>query len=94
MDSSLQDPADDRFTFAVNVFGLLDTTRAFLPLLRATGGGARIVNVGSVAGVVSCAGSASYSASKFAVEGASGKLYLSAIADTAGQRLAHVTVYI
>lgn len=65
----LQRPEDDRFTFAVNVFGLLDTTRAFLPLLRATGLGARIVNMGSLSGVAAGPGSATYSASKFAVEG-------------------------
>ena len=66
----LQNPQDDRWTFNVNVFGLLDVTRAFLPLLRAApGGGARVVNVGSVSGVVAAPGSATYSASKFAVEG-------------------------
>ena len=70
----LQSPEADRFTFAVNVFGLLDTTRAFLPLLRDTGDGARLINVGSLAGVVSSAGSATYSASKFAVEGANDAL--------------------
>ena len=71
----LQSPRrDERFTFAVNVFGLLDTTRAFLPLLRDTGDGARLINVGSLAGVVSSAGSATYSASKFAVEGANDAL--------------------
>jgi NAD(P)-dependent dehydrogenase (short-subunit alcohol dehydrogenase family) len=70
----LQTSASDRFTFDVNVFGLLDTTRAFIPLLRATGDGARLINVGSLAGVVSSPGSATYSASKFAVEGASDAL--------------------
>ncbi len=65
----LQTSAADRFTYDVNVFGLLDVTRAFLPLLRQTGNGARIVNVGSLAGVVAAAGSATYSSAKFAVEG-------------------------
>jgi len=65
----LQESAADRFNFDVNVFGLLDVTRAFLPALRKTGSGARIVNVGSLAGVVASAGSATYSATKFAVEG-------------------------
>ena len=72
----LQDPKNDRFTFDVNVFGLLDTTRAFLPLLRKTGKGARIVNMGSLAGVCSAPGSATYSASKFAVEGVTDALRL------------------
>mmetsp|Transcript_36175 Transcript_36175/g.94824 ORF Transcript_36175/g.94824 Transcript_36175/m.94824 type:complete len:322 (+) Transcript_36175:78-1043(+) len=63
-------PADaNRFNFEVNVFGLFDVTRAFLPMLRATGRGARIVNVGSMAGLLAAPGSASYSGSKFAVEG-------------------------
>ena len=70
----LQKPAADRFSFDVNVYGLLDTTRAFIPLLRATGDGARLINVGSLAGVVSSPGSATYSASKFAVEGANDAL--------------------
>ena len=65
----LQTSKADRYNFGVNVFGLLDTTRAFLPLLRRTGAGARIVNTGSLAGVGAAGGSASYSASKFAVEG-------------------------
>lgn len=69
MPVELQDPANDRWTFDVNVFGLLDTTRAFLPQLRATGEGARIINVGSLAGVLGAPGSATYAGSKFAVEG-------------------------
>lgn len=35
----LQPSANDRFTFDVNVFGVFDVTRAFLPLLRKTGPG-------------------------------------------------------
>jgi NAD(P)-dependent dehydrogenase (short-subunit alcohol dehydrogenase family) len=65
----LQSSEADRLTYAVNVFGVLDVTRAFLPLLRRTGDGARVVIVGSLAGVTALAGSASYSSSKFAVEG-------------------------
>jgi NAD(P)-dependent dehydrogenase (short-subunit alcohol dehydrogenase family) len=65
----LQSSAADRFTFDVNVFGVLDVTRAFLPALRQAGNGARIVNVGSLSGLVAGAGSATYSASKHAVEG-------------------------
>jgi NAD(P)-dependent dehydrogenase (short-subunit alcohol dehydrogenase family) len=65
----LQSSASDRYTFDVNVFGLIDVTRAFLPLLRRTGPGARIVNIGSLNGVLGAPGSATYVASKFAVEG-------------------------
>jgi len=74
MPVELQDPANDRWTFDVNVFGLLDTTRAFIPLLRETGEGARIVNMGSLAGVLGAPGSATYAGSKFAVEGISDSL--------------------
>lgn len=42
-----------RSIYEVNVFGLLSVTRAFLPLLRAHGPGARIVNIGSAAGLYS-----------------------------------------
>ena len=59
----------DHFTFDVNVFGTLNVIRAFIPALRQTGDGARIVNVGSLAGVIASPGSATYSASKFAIEG-------------------------
>lgn len=39
-------------TYNVNVFGVIRTTQAFLPLLRAAKGGARIVNVSSGLGSV------------------------------------------
>jgi len=65
----LQTSEADRLTFEVNVLGLLAVTRAFLPALRETGNGARIVNVGSLAGVIASPGSATYGGSKFAVEG-------------------------
>ena len=65
----LQKSKDERFTFNVNVFGMLDVTRAFLPLLRKAGAGARVVTVGSVSGVIAAPGSSTYSASKFAIEG-------------------------
>jgi len=38
--------------FRTNVFGLLQVTRAFVPLLAAAGPGARLVNVGSMAGLL------------------------------------------
>jgi NAD(P)-dependent dehydrogenase (short-subunit alcohol dehydrogenase family) len=52
--------------FAVNVFGLLAVTQAFLPLLRQ--GKGRIVNIGSLAGKVAFPLWGPYAASKFAVE--------------------------
>lgn len=57
---------DVRWIYEVNVFGLHATTQAFLPLLRQSQG--RIVNIGSLAGLVSVAGSSVYSGTKAAVE--------------------------
>lgn len=55
-----------RYQFDVNVFGLVETTQAFLPLLRQATG--RVVMMGSVSGRVSTALMAPYAASKYAVE--------------------------
>ncbi|MBN3725573.1 oxidoreductase [Burkholderia sp. Ac-20379] len=63
-------PDEYRPMFEVNVFGLIEVTRAALPALRRRPGG-RIVNLSSTAGIVGSAGSGYYSASKFAVEGLS-----------------------
>jgi NAD(P)-dependent dehydrogenase (short-subunit alcohol dehydrogenase family) len=51
----------------VNIFGLAEVTRIFLPLLKLTKG--RIVNTASVAGRVGFPGSAAYVVSKYGVEG-------------------------
>eukprot|EP00927_Polykrikos_kofoidii_P066052 TRINITY_DN61714_c0_g1_i1.p1 TRINITY_DN61714_c0_g1~~TRINITY_DN61714_c0_g1_i1.p1 ORF type:complete len:330 (-),score=74.12 TRINITY_DN61714_c0_g1_i1:102-1091(-) len=59
---------DVRENFEVNYFGVVATTQKFLPLLRATGNGARLLQVSSVAGIVSSPGGNPYSATKFAVE--------------------------
>ena len=59
--------ADVRKQFDVNVFGLLDVTRAVLPMMRANGSG-HILMLSSVAGQVARAGTGFYAASKFAVE--------------------------
>ncbi len=50
----------------VNVIGLLAVTQAFAPLLRKARG--RIVNIGSLAGIIAMPGASSYAASKFAVQ--------------------------
>ena len=67
-------PDEYRPMFETNVFGLIETTRAALPALRAraekTGAG-RIVNFSSGAGIAGGAGSGLYCATKFAVEGVS-----------------------
>ena len=64
------EPEEYRPLFEVNVFGLIETTRAALPLLRRRDGG-RVVNLSSGAGIAGSAGSGYYNASKFAVEGLS-----------------------
>jgi NAD(P)-dependent dehydrogenase (short-subunit alcohol dehydrogenase family) len=58
----------------VNVIGLLAVTQAFLPLLRK--GQGRIVNIGSLAGIVAMPGGSSYAASKFAVQAITDSLRL------------------
>jgi NAD(P)-dependent dehydrogenase (short-subunit alcohol dehydrogenase family) len=63
-------PGEYRPLFDTNVFGLIDMTRAALPLLRRKGGG-RIVNFSSVGGITGRQGFGLYNATKFAVEGLS-----------------------
>ena len=66
-------PMDEiRFVFEVNYFGLLNVTRAFLPLLGAQDDHpfvpGRIINIGSVAGAMTAPFMAAYSSSKHALE--------------------------
>ncbi|NKK73989.1 SDR family NAD(P)-dependent oxidoreductase [Rhizobium leguminosarum bv. viciae] len=62
-------PEEYRPMFEVNVFGLIETTRAALPVLRRSGG--TIVNMSSGAGIAGGGGGGYYNAAKFAVEGIS-----------------------
>ncbi|MBL8796917.1 MAG: SDR family oxidoreductase [Planctomycetia bacterium] len=57
-----------RKIFEVNFFGLTETTRVFLPLLK-QGKSPAICNISSIAGKRGIPGRSDYSASKFAVEG-------------------------
>lgn len=59
--------AEARAIFDVNVFGLLATTRAVLPHIRAQRSGL-VVNLSSVGGFVAWPGWGVYAATKFAVE--------------------------
>lgn len=61
-------PEDDEWVFDVNFGGVLNGTRAFLPLLQRQGSGA-IVNTSSVFGLVGFPHQSAYCASKFAVRG-------------------------
>jgi NAD(P)-dependent dehydrogenase (short-subunit alcohol dehydrogenase family) len=63
-----------RAVFDVNVFGVVAVTQAFLPLLRRARG--RIVNIGSVGGMISLPFGASLCASKHAIEAISDSLRL------------------
>ena len=54
--------------FATNVFGLMNVTRAVLPVMRRQTTG-HIINLSSIGGFVGFAGASVYCASKFAVEG-------------------------
>ena len=62
-------PEEYRPMFEVNVFGLIETTRAALPFLRRSGG--TIVHMSSGAGIAGSGGGGYYNAAKFAVEGIS-----------------------
>jgi NADP-dependent 3-hydroxy acid dehydrogenase YdfG len=62
--------AEAQSLFDVNVFGLINVTRAVLPTMRAAGNG-KIVHIGSRAGFEGEPGVSMYSATKFAVAGIS-----------------------
>eukprot|EP00931_Biecheleriopsis_adriatica_P068994 TRINITY_DN42881_c0_g1_i1.p1 TRINITY_DN42881_c0_g1~~TRINITY_DN42881_c0_g1_i1.p1 ORF type:complete len:319 (-),score=42.69 TRINITY_DN42881_c0_g1_i1:33-989(-) len=66
--------SDIRFTFDVNLFGVVSLTQKLIPLLRESQG--RIVNIGSVSGIVTIPFSGVYSASKYALEAVSDALRL------------------
>ena len=56
----------------VNYFGAVALTKAFLPLLRASKG--RVINISSLAGIISTGSRSIYCGSKFALEGFSDSL--------------------
>jgi len=62
--------AEARSLFDLNVFGLINMTRAVLPVMRRQGSG-KIVHIGSRSGFEGEPGVSVYSASKFAVAGIS-----------------------
>ena len=62
-----------RALFETNVFGLIDMTKAVLPVMRAQRSGL-IVNISSIGGLTSQAATGYYHGTKFAVEGISESL--------------------
>jgi NAD(P)-dependent dehydrogenase (short-subunit alcohol dehydrogenase family) len=65
--------SDVRRQFDTNVFGVMNVTRAVLPLMRRQRAG-HVFNLSSMAGVLGFAGASVYCATKFAVEGFSESL--------------------
>jgi short-subunit dehydrogenase len=59
---------DFEWLFAINFWGVVRMTRAFLPLLRRSEEG-HIVNISSLYGLIAPPGQTAYAASKFAVRG-------------------------
>jgi NAD(P)-dependent dehydrogenase (short-subunit alcohol dehydrogenase family) len=60
--------ADVRRMYDTNVFGLLNVTRAILPVMRSQRAG-HVINMSSIGGYRSSAGFGAYCSTKFAVEG-------------------------
>ncbi len=60
--------------FQTNVFGVIQLTKAFLPMFRERRSGA-IINLSSIGGLIGSPGWGYYNATKFALEGLSGALY-------------------
>lgn len=81
------DESSLRAMFELNFFAVLSVTRAVLPGMRARGSG-WIVNVSSVAGLVSAVGFGYYSATKFAIEAVTDALR----DEVAGQGISVLTV--
>ena len=66
--------AQFRAQMEVNFFGILNVTRAALPLMRKTPGNKKIVMLSSIAGLTGTPSVGAYNASKWAVEGFSESL--------------------
>ena len=67
--AALEQSSDEsvRAMFDTNVFGVFNTTRAVMPMLRKRGGA--VINVTSMAGMIGIPLETSYCASKWAIEG-------------------------
>lgn len=65
---------DEELQMATNYFGPMELIRLVLPMMREVGRG-KIINISSVSGMLAMPTMASYSASKYALEGASEALW-------------------
>ncbi len=81
-------PSDFEWLFAINFWGVVNMTRAFLPLLKAREE-ARLVNLSSLFGLIAPPGQAAYASSKFAVRGFTEALRHELKATTVGVTLVH-----
>ncbi len=80
--------ADFHWLFDINFWGVVNMTRAFLPVLQQSDA-ARIVNISSLFGLISPPGQTAYSASKFAVRGFSNALRYELEGSTVGLTVVH-----
>lgn len=70
VNGAIEEVAEDEFEpmFQTNLYGLIRTTRAFLPHFRERHSG-HIINLSSIGGLIGSAGWGYYNTTKFAVEG-------------------------
>jgi NAD(P)-dependent dehydrogenase (short-subunit alcohol dehydrogenase family) len=70
VNGAIEEVSEDEFEpmFQTNVYGVIRTTRAFLPHFRQRRSG-HIINFSSIGGLIGAAGWGYYNATKFAVEG-------------------------
>lgn len=62
-------PEDFRWLMDINFYGVVNMTRAFLPLMKTSLQQAQIVNISSIFGLIAPPGQTAYSSAKFAVRG-------------------------
>lgn len=88
--SSVRDMSDEDLTWImdINFWGVVHSSRAFLPHLEASGG--HLVNVSSVFGFIGVPTQSAYNASKFAVRGFTEALRQEVLADGAKMRVSVV----
>jgi NAD(P)-dependent dehydrogenase (short-subunit alcohol dehydrogenase family) len=76
---------DWQWVLGVNLWGVINGIRSFVPIMLKQGEEAHIVNTASVAGLIAGAGDTTYTASKFAVVGLSEMLHHELLAASGGK---------